>query len=150
MKVNAIMSGNPACCTRETKLTEVARLMEQNDCGEIPVVDSEASMRPVGVVTDRDIVLKSIAKGRNPLEMKAGDCMTSPAVTVKPEASLDDVKKVMEDHQIRRVVVTDETGRCVGIVSQADIALRGSKGDTGEVVKEVSKKQGAKPPSPSL
>jgi CBS domain-containing protein len=124
--------------------------MEQNDCGEIPVVDSEASMRPVGVVTDRDIVLKSIARGRNPLEMKAGECMTSPAVTVKLEASLDDVKKVMEDHQIRRVLVVDETARCVGIVSQADIALRGSKGDTGEVVKEVSKKQGAKPPSPSL
>jgi CBS domain-containing protein len=150
VKVNAIMSGNPACCTRETTLTEVARLMERHDCGEIPVVDSEAVRRPIGVVTDRDIVLKSIAKGRNPLEMSAGDCMTSPAVIVRADASLDEVKKAMEDHQIRRVVVVDEAGHCTGIVSQADIALRGSKGDTAEVVKEVSKKQGAKQPTPSL
>ena len=149
MKVNDIMSRNPSCCTRETKLTEVARLMEQCDCGEIPVVDSEASGRPVGVITDRDIVVRVIAKGRNPVEMKVGDCMTSPPVTVKADASLDDVKKVMEDHQIRRVLVVDDTGRCAGIVSQADIALRASKGDTGEVVKEVSKK-GSKQPSPSI
>jgi CBS domain-containing protein len=150
VKVNAIMSRNPSCCTRETTLTQVARLMEQCDCGEIPVVDSESSGRPVGVITDRDIVVRTIAKGQNPLEMKAGDCMTSPAVTVKAESSLDDVKRVMEDHQIRRVLVVDEAGRCAGIVSQADIALRGSKGDTAEVVKEVSKKQGTKQPSSSL
>jgi CBS domain-containing protein len=140
MKVDAIMTRNPSCCTPDTKLTEVARLMQECDCGEIPVVESEASGRPVGVVTDRDIVIKTIAKGKNPLELKARDCMTTPAVTVKAEASVDEIKKVMEDHQIRRVLVVDGTGRCIGIVSQADIALHASKGDTAEIVKEVSKK----------
>ena len=140
MKVDAIMTRNPACCMPDTKLREVARLMEQHDCGEIPVVEGEASGRPVGVVTDRDIVTKAIARGRNPLEMKARDCMTSPAVTMKAGARVGEVKKVMEDHRIRRVLVVDDTGRCVGIVSQADIALRASKGATAEVVKEVSKK----------
>jgi CBS domain-containing protein len=149
MKVNAIMTRDPACCTPDTKLTAVARLMEQHDCGEIPVVESEQSRRPVGVVTDRDIVIKAIAKGRNPLELRARECMTSPAVTMQAEASIDEVKKVMEDHQIRRVLVVDGAGRCIGIVSQADIALRASKGDTAEVVKEVSKK-GPKAPSAQL
>ena len=140
MKVKDIMTPDPSCCTPDTKLAEVARLMQECDCGEIPVCESAGSSRPVGVVTDRDIVIKAIAKGRNPLDMKARDCMTSPAVTVKAEASIDEVKKVMEDHQIRRVLVVDDTGRCIGIVSQADIALHASKGDTAEVVKEVSKK----------
>jgi len=145
MKVKEIMSKDPACCTRETSLQDVAILMVEHDCGEIPVVDSIESKRPVGVVTDRDITIRTVALGKNPLELKARDCMSSPAVTVHPETSVDECCEVMEENQLRRILVMDESGCCCGIVSQADIARSASKGETGEVVKEVSRKthQGA-------
>jgi CBS domain-containing protein len=145
MKVKEIMSKDPACCTRETSLQDVAILMVEHDCGEIPVVDSMQSKRPVGVVTDRDITCRTVALGKNPLELRARDCMSSPAVTVTPETKLEDCLTLMEENQLRRIPVVDETGCCCGIVSQADIAVHASKGDTGEVVKEVSRKthQGA-------
>src|SRR5687767_6990770 len=88
MKVSDIMTKDPACCEPETSLQEVAKLMLVNDCGEIPVVDSQRTMRPVGVVTDRDIVIRCVAEGKNPLEADAGDVMSSPVVTVTPEMDI--------------------------------------------------------------
>ena len=136
MRVRDIMSTNVACCSPETSLPEVARMMVDNDCGEIPVVN--ASRAPIGVITDRDITCRAVAEGKNPLSMEAGDCMTSPCVTVMPDATLEECIRKLEDNQIRRVPVVDETGSCCGMVSQADIALHASKGDTAEVVKKVS------------
>ena len=140
MKVKEIMSNDPACCTRETSLQDVAILMVENDCGEIPVVDNMQSKRPVGVVTDRDITCRTVALGKNPLELHARDCMSSPAVTVTPETAVDDCCRLMEENQLRRVPVVDLSGCCCGIISQADIASNASKGDAGEMVKEVSRK----------
>ena len=140
MKVKEIMSKDPACCTRETSLQDVAVLMVEHDCGEIPVVDSLQSKRPVGVITDRDITVRSVALGKNPLELRARDCMSSPAVTVSPESDLDECCRLMEENQLRRIPVVDESGCCCGIVSQADIARNASDDDAGEVVKEISEK----------
>lgn len=136
MKVSDVMSSDVACCRRDTPLREVARMMVDCDCGEIPVID--ASGRPVGVVTDRDITCRTVAQGRNPLELAASDAMSSPAITVRPDMSLDQCCDMLEQSQIRRVPVVDEGGKVVGIVSQADIARHGSKRQTGEVVKKVS------------
>lgn len=136
MRVRDIMSKNVACCAPETSLREVARMMVENDCGEIPVVN--ASRVPIGVVTDRDITCRAVAEGKNPLLMDAGDCMTAPCVTVTPETSLDECCETLESNQIRRVPVVDETGACCGMVSQADIALHAPKTETAEVVKKVS------------
>jgi CBS domain-containing protein len=145
MKVKEIMSMDPACCTRETSLQDVAILMVEHDCGEIPVVDNMQSKRPVGVVTDRDITIRTVALGKNPLDLRARDCMSSPAVTVTPETSLDNCCELMEGNQLRRVLAVDGSGRLCGIVSQADIAQHASKSDAGELVKDVSRKthQGA-------
>jgi CBS domain-containing protein len=140
MKVKEIMSSEPACCTRETSLQDVAILMVEHDCGEIPVVDDMKSKRPVGVVTDRDITCRTVALGKNPLDLRARDCMSSPAVTVGPETGVDECCRVMEENQLRRVPVVDESGSCCGIVSQADIASKASDDEAGEMVKEVSKK----------
>lgn len=136
MRVRDIMSRNVACCTPETSLPEVARMMVDNDCGEIPVVSLTGN--PIGVVTDRDITCRVVAEGKNPLLMEAGDCMTTPCVTVTPETSLDECCEVLESNQIRRVPVVDEMGACCGIVSQADIARNASKSETAKVVKKVS------------
>ena len=140
MNVKEIMSADIVCCTPDTPLQEVARLMVDKDCGEIPVVDGQRTMKPLGVITDRDITCRTVAQGRNPLQLKASDCMTSPALAVRLQDSLETCLAIMEDNQIRRVLVLDESGRCCGIVSQADVALHASRQETAEVVKEVSKK----------
>ena len=143
MKVKDVMTPDPACCIPETALQEVAQMMIDHDCGEIPVVESKESKRPIGVITDRDIVCRAFAKGLNPLDLTVADCMTTPCVTVTPETSIGECARLMEDKKIRRVPVVDTDGLCCGIVALADIALRGKTGVTAEVVKEVSEPTGA-------
>jgi CBS domain-containing protein len=135
-----IMTPDPACCTPTMTLDQVARMMVQNDCGEIPVID--ASERPIGVVTDRDIVCRVVAEGKNPMAHTVETCMTQPVVTVKPDDPIDKVVATMEQYQIRRVPVTDEKGCCTGIVSQADIARAERLTEIGELVREVSQATG--------
>ncbi|MEO6723966.1 MAG: CBS domain-containing protein [Blastocatellia bacterium] len=137
------MTKNPACCTTDSNLQEVARLMVEHNCGQSPVVESKHSMKLVGVITDRDITCRTVAVGKNPLKMTAGDCMSSPCITVTPEMSVEDCCKVMEENQVRRVPVVDESGACCGIVAQADIAQHASKKETASVVKEVSRPNSA-------
>ena len=132
-----VMTHDPACCSPNTTLDLVAKMMVQNDCGEIPVIDAED--HPVGVITDRDIVRRMVAEGKNPSAHTAESCMTSPVVTVRADAPFDQVIAAMEEHQIRRVPVVDGSGVCCGIVSQADIAQCANAGDTAELVREVSK-----------
>ena len=139
MKVSEIMTKRPAVCEPETTLQEVARMMVQHDCGEIPVVDSQRTMRPVGVVTDRDIVVRCVAEGKNPLEGDAGDVMSSPVITVTPDMDLDEASDLMEEHQVRRIPVVDEAGAICGIVAQADIARHAHPREVAEVVREVSR-----------
>jgi CBS domain-containing protein len=143
MEVREIMTKNPACCTPNTRLQQVAKMFVDHDCGCIPVVDSEKDMKPVGVITDRDITCRAVAEGKNPLEMTAGECMSASVVTVTPEMSLDECCSIMEDKQVRRVPVVDANGRCCGMVAQADIAQYASNNKTAEVVKEVSKQTAA-------
>jgi CBS domain-containing protein len=138
MEVKEVMTANPACCTPDTALREVARMMVDNDCGEIPVVEKKESNIPVGVVTDRDIVCRTVAKGINPLETTAADCMSQPVVTVTPDVSVEECGAMMEEKRIRRVLVVDTRGACCGIVALADLALHGKEKVAGDVVKEVS------------
>src|SRR6266404_3777719 len=138
MKVKDMMTSDPACCTSDTALAEVARLMVNKDCGEIPVVENNSSKIPVGVVTDRDIVCRTVANGLNPLDLTAADCMTKPIVTVTADMSLEECCRIMEEKLIRRVPVVNERGSCCGIVSLADVALQTRERVAAEVVKEVS------------
>jgi CBS domain-containing protein len=92
------------------------------------------------MVTDRDIVCRLIAAGKNPLEATVKECMSSPAVAVKPEDSVDHVANVMESKQIRRIPVVDETGAVVGLVTQAHIAKNTSESQAGELLKSISRK----------
>ena len=138
MKAKDIMTESPACCTPASSLREAAALMCENDCGEIPVVNNKESMRPVGVITDRDIACRSVALGKNALELTVEDCMTQPCVTVPRDINIEDCCKVLEENKIRRVPVVDEDGKCCGIVAQADIAQHASKIETATVVKGVS------------
>jgi CBS domain-containing protein len=132
-----VMTPNPVCCSPTTTLDEVAKLMRHADCGEIPIVDTAG--RPVGVVTDRDIVCRVAAEGKNPAAHIAEECMTQPVVAVSAGTPLDRVIAAMEGAQIRRVPVVDDQGCCVGIVAQADIARATREESVGELVREVSR-----------
>ena len=135
-----VMTVNPALCKPETSLDQVAKLMVQHDCGEIPVID--AAEQVVGVVTDRDIVCRVVAEGKNPSAYPAEHCMTERVVTVAEDAPISEVLAAMEKHQVRRVPVVDERGGCVGMISQADIAWASREKEVAELVREVSRDTG--------
>jgi CBS domain-containing protein len=144
MRIEEVMTREPVCCTNETGLQEVAQMMVEHDCGEIPIVQSTADRRVLGVVTDRDIVSRLVAQGKNPLDHQAGTCMSQPVVTVRTGQSVEDCIRIMEAHRIRRVPVVDDAGLMCGIVSQADIAQHASSATTGELVNKVSQDGAAK------
>lgn len=136
-----VMTANPACCKPETPLDQVARLMVQHNCGEIPVIDLAEQV--VGVVTDRDIVCRVVAEGKNPMAYPAEICMSELVVTMPMDAPIPEVLAAMEKHQIRRVPVVDDRGRCVGMISQADVAWTGREQEVAELVREVSRDTGS-------
>lgn len=136
MDVKSVMTPNPACCTAQTPLRDVARMMVDNDCGQIPVVDDAGA--PVGVVTDRDIAIRIVAEGRDSNNATASDAMTKSAKTVRSDSSLKDAVYLMEESKIRRVPVVDENGKLAGMFSLADLALANKPDATAQMVKEVS------------
>jgi CBS domain-containing protein len=138
MQVKEIMSDHPKCCTPDMNLQEAARMMVACDCGAIPVVDSDDHAKPIGIITDRDIACRAVAEGKDSIQTKVRDCMTTHLVCVSPEASMEECCEVMEKNQVRRLLVADHENHLRGIVSQADIALHLAKNKTAEVVKQVS------------
>ena len=132
-----VMTPEPACCSPATTLDLVAKMMVLNDCGEIPVID--AADRPIGVVTDRDIVCRVVAEGKNPMAYTAEHFMSQPVVTVTGDTPIEEVMTLMEKHQVRRVPVVDERGACTGIISQADVAWNEPPREVAELVREVSR-----------
>jgi len=135
--VTAVMTANPTCCKLDTPLQQVAQMMIDNDCGMIPVVDNDG--RPVGSVTDRDIAVRIVARGKEAAGASAADAMTSPIQSVASDTSLYDATCVMEAHKIRRLMVVDGDGKLAGIAAIADLSLAGKDEATAQVVKQVSK-----------
>ena len=142
MNIEALMTQEPACCTPNTAIEDVARLMVQHDCGEIPVVQSSDDRTLVGVVTDRDIVVRLIARGQDVRGTTVAACMTQPAVSLRPDAQVSDAVEMMQSHQVRRLPVVTDAGIVCGIVSQADLARWAPSEQTGDLVRDVSEPQG--------
>ncbi len=131
------MTRFPAICTPSTTIQAAARLMVSADCGAIPVT-GELDEFPLGIITDRDIAVRGTANGRGP-ETLVSECMTMPVFTVTEDTDLADCIELLEERQVRRAIVVDTTGRCVGIISQADIASHASKRTAGELLQYVSR-----------
>lgn len=134
MDIKSIMTANPKCCTRATPLKDVARLMRDEDVGQIPVLEDADSRTLAGVLTDRDMIVRVLAAGTDPASVTAGDCMSSPVVTVRDDATLAACADAMASAQIRRVPVVDAAGKLCGIVSQADIQAT----DAGSLKEEIA------------
>lgn len=115
-------------------------MMAEHDCGALPVVGDLFARKPIGIITDRDIVVRSLALGHDPTLLVAGDCMTAPPTTIVEETTVRECLEIMELGQIRRVIVVDETGGCSGIVAQADLARHMSKRAAGDLVRMVSER----------
>jgi CBS domain-containing protein len=121
MRAHEIMTAGPACCTPDDPAERVAQLMADNDCGCIPVVADRNDSRVVGVVTDRDIAIRGVAKGKGP-DARVRDLMTPDPFCCSADADVKDVERLMAERQVRRVVVVDGDGCCVGVIAQADLA----------------------------
>ena len=143
MQVRDLMSFQPHCCTPETSLRDAAQMMCDCHCGAIPVVDAEDRKKPVGIITDRDIACRAVAKGKDPATTTVGECMSNRLATIHQDSSLEDCCAEMEEFKIRRLLVVDDKGRLCGIVAQADIALRMAEHETAEVVREISQRTDA-------
>jgi CBS domain-containing protein len=134
MKVRALMTTEPVTVAPGATLGEVATLMKQEDCGAIPVVEAG---RLVGIVTDRDIVIRGVAAGTDPKTQRVSTVMSADPVTVGPDDDVSDAEQVMADRQIRRLPVV-EGDRLVGIIVTAQIARAEDKRKVGETIKEIS------------
>jgi len=133
--VRDVMTSNPRTIQPSTTIVEAAKAMKSEDVGAIPIVEGD---RLVGMLTDRDIVIRLVAEGKDP-KTTAGEIASRDLVTVDPDQSIDEVLRLMAEHQLRRIPICEEDGRLTGIVAQADIARAGSDKKTGEVVEQISR-----------
>ena len=138
-KCSDVMTKDVVTCTPQTTITEVAQLMKNEDIGPVLIVDNNDSKTLVGIITDRDIVLKVIADGQDARTTRVEAAMSKKLVTCRPDDNVDTAMKSMAQFQLRRIPVVGENMKLLGIISQADLATRVDEPEkTGEVVREIS------------
>ena len=133
--INEVMTRDVSACEPNATVAEAAKVMAQEDVGPVPIVEDG---RLIGIVTDRDIVVRVVAEGRDPNATTVNEIASTELVTVSPDDDLDEALNLLAEHQVRRLPVV-EGDRLVGIVAQADIARLGKDKTTGEVVEEISR-----------
>jgi CBS domain-containing protein len=122
MAISKICQRNVVWATRETSIVDAAKLMRQHHVGAIVVVDQDESPRmPVGIVTDRDIVVEVVAPGLDPKQLKVGDLLVEPVVTIEERKSAADTVRLMSQKGVRRIPVVTDEGALAGIVSVDDL-----------------------------
>ena len=134
--VKDVMTSNPCSIDADKPVAYAAEMMKKEDVGIAPVVEGD---RLVGTLTDRDIVVRVVADGRDPQQVKVRDVASRDLVTVDPQQGLDEALRLMARHQVRRLPVVEEDGRLVGVVAQADVAEEAKPKKVGELVEEISK-----------
>jgi CBS domain-containing protein len=138
-KCRDLMTKDPLCCVSSDSAMEAANLMGRSNIGAVPVVEDIQSKKLIGILTDRDLALKVVAEGRDPARTRVQEIMSYPLVTCSPDDELETAVRSMERNRVRRIPVCDNTGRIVGIISQADIAIRvRSSPQTAELLEAVS------------
>jgi CBS domain-containing protein len=135
-KVHEVMTDRPRGVTADTPVAEAARLMETEDVGALPILDGD---QLTGMVTDRDIVVRAVAKGKDPKGMPVREIASEDPITLHPDDDLASALTLMATHQVRRLPVVDEDSRLVGIVAQADIASAAKEKAVGEMVEDISR-----------
>jgi CBS domain-containing protein len=134
-RVKDAMTSNPQAVAPSMPLGEAAQLMKREDVGALPVVENG---RLVGVLTDRDIVVRVVAEARDAQALQVGDVASRELVTAAPDQPLDEALRLMARHRVRRLPVVDGD-RLVGILAQADVALESGERNVGAAVRQISK-----------
>jgi CBS domain-containing protein len=129
-----IMSGSAECVGENESIVDAARKMEQMGVGALPICGEDDRLK--GMITDRDIVTKVIAQGKDPASTRAGDLAQGKPVTIGADDSLDELVRTMAEHQVKRLPVIDGH-RLVGMVSEADVAKSAPAEQVVDLVKGV-------------
>ena len=139
MKIREVMTPNPVCCLSTDTAQKVAQVMRDENVGSLPVVADTQSCKLIGMITDRDICCSLVAEGLDPKNTTIEKHISGELVTCRDGENLDNCERAMQEHQIRRIPVVDSDGRCIGIVSQADLALKDKPEKVSKTVAEISK-----------
>jgi CBS domain-containing protein len=139
MKIKQVMSENPVCCLATDSAQAVARMMCERNIGSIPVVSDQQSKQLLGMITDRDLCCSVVAGGLDPKITPIQKFITSNPITCRDGENIDKCEQLMQKHQVRRVPVVDGQNHVIGIVSQADLALKGKPERLPKTIAEISK-----------
>lgn len=134
-KISELMTPNPCAIDANKPVSYAARMLKDEDVGLAPIVEGD---RLVGTLTDRDIVTRVVAEGRDPQSVTVREVASTDVVTVDPGQDLKEALRLMASNQVRRLPVVEEDGRLVGVVAQADVAREAKDKQTGELVEDIS------------
>lgn len=138
-RVRDVMTTNPVTVSEKDSIRDAARIMAREDTGIVPVVDGK---KIIGLITDRDIVVRLVAEGKDPANARVKEAMSKSVRSVKEDTPINEVLDLMSNEQIRRVPVVNQNNELVGIVSIGDIASRdretGKDGKVGQAIEEIS------------
>src|SRR5262249_36310576 len=145
MKVRDAMTADPICCLATDSAQKVAGILSKKDVGSIPLVTDHDSRKLIGIITDRDLCCSVVADGLDPQTTAIEKFVSLNPVACREGENLDDCERLMQEHQVRRIPIVDQDGRVIGIVSQADLALKDKPENVAKTVAEVSKRQSVAP-----
>ncbi len=141
MKLRDLCEFEVACCTRDATIAQAARLMRQHHVGDLIVIDdTDGDREPIGILTDRDIVLEVVAQGRDPSHTSVNEVMSSQLVVASIHEDVETVLERMRQHGVRRVPVVDENGNVFGILTLDDL-LRIHADQAAALLSVVTKEQ---------
>jgi CBS domain-containing protein len=135
-KAKDVMTEGCECIGENDNVLDAAKRLSELDVGAMPICGKDDKLK--GMLTDRDIVVKVLAAGKDPAQVTAGELGEGVPATANVDDSVDDALKTMSDRKVRRLPVLDGDKKLVGIISQADIATKQSKEETGSLVEEIS------------
>ena len=139
MKIREVMSRDPACCALHDTAQMVAKILCDHNIGSMPVVADQQSRKIVGVITDRDLCCSVIAEGMDPRTTPIEKLLTLAPFTCRDGENIETCERLMREHQVRRIPIVDAEDRVIGIVSQADLALKDKSARLAKTVAEISK-----------
>jgi CBS domain-containing protein len=135
--IREAMTSNPCAIEADRSVAYAAKMMKLEDVGLAPIVENG---RLVGALTDRDIVVRVVAEGKDPDTVSVRDVSSENLVTIDPQQGLDEALGLMARYQVRRLPVVEDDGRLVGVLAQADVAGEAKPKKTGEMVDEISRR----------
>ena len=145
MKVRDAMTLDPVCCLTTDSAQKVAGILSKQGIGSMLVVSDHESRKLIGIITDRDLCCSVVAKGLNPQSTPIENFISRKPFACREGDSLDNCERLMQEHKVRRVPIVDADGRVIGIVSQADLALKDKPEKVAKTVAEVSRPPSSTP-----